>query len=311
MKRNVLLGIVVALLFFTLLFFFSQPSKKVPGKVDLPKRAESPLVMVDSSRTGDLQPKAPAAGESSLVTGVVEPYVDITLGMVVQGRIDKILFSEGRRVPKGAVILMLEKGQEELEVARRKIIWQNVAELNLANITVRTLTESLNSNRSLYSTSRGVSKEELDKLSLQWENAVAERDKLLNQEEREKVEYAMAENALESRILRAPAAGVVEKIYFKAGEICQPNQPVVRLIDSGRCLLTANLDDTRSYHLREGMVVSLLVNVGGTEVKKQGVITKVPLVVDPASGVMAVKVVFENRDGRIKPGVTGKMYLPE
>jgi len=183
--------------------------------------------------------------------------------------------------------------------------------LNLASITVRTLTESLNSNRSLYSTSRGVSKEELDKLSLQWENAVAERDKLLNQEEREKVEYAMAENALESRILRAPVAGVVEKIFFKAGEICQPNQPVVRLIDSSRCLLIANLDDTRSYHLKEGMVVSLLINVGGTEVKKQGVIIKVPLVVDPASGVMAVKVVFENRDGRIKPGVTGKMYLPE
>jgi len=137
MKRNVLLGIVAALLFFALLFFFSQSSKKVPGKVDLPKRVESPLVMVDSSRIGDKQPKTPAAGESSLVTGVVEPYVDITLGMVVQGRIDKILFSEGRRVPKGEVILMLEKGLEELEVARRKIISQNISELKGTSIYYR------------------------------------------------------------------------------------------------------------------------------------------------------------------------------
>ncbi len=312
MKKNVLTGVAAVLLFTLLLFFFFQPTKKKVARQAAPQhRVDLPVVLVDSSRGGNQQPKAMAAGDLSYVSGVVEPYLDITLGMVVQGRIDKIVFSEGKKVPQGGVILMLEKSQEELEVARRKIIWQNRSELNLATITVRTLTESLESNRSLYKESRAVSKEELDKLSLQWENAVAERDRLLNQKEREKVELDMAKKALESRILRAPVTGVVEKVFLKAGEICQPAQPLVRLIDSARCMLTANLDDTRSYHLKEGMIVALLINVGGTEVEKQGVISKVPLVVDPASGVMQVKVIFENRDGHIKPGVTGKMRLTE
>jgi len=121
----------------------------------------------------------------------------------------------------------------------------------------------------------------------------------------------MAQTTLESRILKAPVGGVVEKIFLKAGEVYQPGQPLVRLIDSERCLLTVNLDDTRSYTLKKGMMVDLLINVGAKEVKKRGIITKVPYVVDPASGVMQVKIVFENRDALITPGVTGKMLLPE
>lgn len=245
------------------------------------------------------------------VPGIVEPFMDVTLGLFVPGRINRILFAEGRKVRKGQTILYLDKSQEELEAARRKMIWQNRSELILAQVTVRTLTESLKLNKELYDETRSVSKEELDKLSLQWEAAVAEQNRLIVQEKREKVEYEMALIALESRFLKAPFSGVVEKVVLKEGEIYQSSQPLVRLIDSDRCLITANLDDTRSYRLQQGMIVDLLINVGETEVKKRGVIIKVPQVVDPASGVMQVKVSFDNSDGSIKPGVTGRMRLPK
>ncbi len=316
MKRKYVIGsvVVVLLLVLFLLNPFQQSKKRMNEKAGSRHSAvlsSSPLIKVEPRQGAALQPKIPVTDDPNFVSGVVEPYLDVTLGLVVQGRIDKIIFPEGRKVPKGAVILNLEKNQEELEVARRKIIWLNHAELKLAEVTVSTLTESLKLNRKLYDETRSVSKEELDKLSLQWENAVADRDRLLNQEQREKVEYDMAVKVVESRLLKAPVTGVVEKVFLKAGEVYQPGQPLVRLIDSGRCLLTANLDDTRSYHLEKGMEVDLLINVGATEVAKKGVITKVPSVVDPASGVMQVKVVFENSDGSIKPGVTAKMRLPE
>jgi len=248
--------------------------------------------------------------DPNFVSGIVEPYVDVTLGLFVPGRIDKILFTEGQRVREGGVILYLEKRQEELEVMRRKMIWQNRAELRSAMATVLSLTETLEANRRLYTETHSVSKEELDRLNLQWETAVSERDRLLVQEKREKVEYDMALKTLESRILKATVGGVVERVFLKEGEIYQSAQPLVRLINSDRCLLTLNLDDTRSYYLQQGMVVDLLINAGESEIAMKGVITKVPLVVDPASGVMQVKVVFENLDGRIKPGVTGRMRLP-
>jgi RND family efflux transporter MFP subunit len=317
MKRNYVIGSVVVVVLLLALFFinpFQQSKKRGNEKAASGHRTvlpSSPLIKVEPGQAAPLPPNTPVTDDPNFVSGVVEPYLDVTLGLVVQGRIDKINFPEGRKVPRGGVILNLEKSQEELEVARRKIIWMNHAELKSAEVTVSTLTESLKLNRKLYDETRSVSKEELDKLSLQWENAVADRDRLLNQEQREKVEYDMAVKVVESRLLKAPVTGVVEKVFLKAGEVYQPGQPLVRLIDSDRCLLTANLDDTRSYTLKKGMVVDLLINVGATEVKKKGVITKVPSVVDPASGVMQVKVVFENSDGGIKPGVTARMRLPE
>lgn len=314
MKRNIIIGAVALLLLvFVLVLWNPFQSSTKNGNDNHRKGLPSapPVIRVDSTQSRALQPSAPVSDSPNVVSGVVEPYLDVTLGLVVQGRVDKIIYAEGRKVPKGAVILALETAQEELEVARRKLIWQNRAELKSAEVAVRTLTGSLESNRQLYNQTRSVSKEELDRLSLQWESAVAERDRLLNQELREEVEYNMAVTVVQSRLLKAPISGVVEKVFLKVGEVYQPGQPLVRLINSERCLLVANLDDSRSYSFKKGMVVDLLINVGEQEVKKQGIITKVPYAVDPASGVMQVTVVFDNKDGFITPGVTGKMLLPQ
>jgi RND family efflux transporter MFP subunit len=317
-KKYIIVGsIALLLLAFFFLDPFQQLKKSGKAKPEIQRRAVSmraippPLSTIGSTKGNVLQSQALVKDDPNFVSGIVEPYVDVTLGLFVPGRIDKILFKEGQRVPKGGVILYLEKNQEELEVMRRKLIWQNRAELRSAQATVSSLTGTLEANRRLYNETRSVSKEELDRLSLQWETAAAERDRLLVQEKREKVEYDMALKTLESRILKATVAGVVERVFLKEGEIYQTAQPLVRLINSDRCLLTLNLDDTRSYYLQQGMVVDLLINAGENEIAMKGVITKVPLVVDPASGVMQVKVVFDNRDGRIKPGVTGRMRLPQ
>ncbi len=316
-KYIIILG-STALLLLVFIFIdpFQQLKKSDEKKPEIQRPAVSlpamppPLSTSDSTKSNVLHSQSLVKDDPNFVSGIVEPYVDVTLGLFVPGRIDKILFTEGQRVREGGVILYLEKRQEELEVMRRKMIWQNRAELRSAMATVLSLTETLEANRRLYTETHSVSKEELDRLNLQWETAVSERDRLLVQEKREKVEYDMALKTLESRILKATVGGVVERVFLKEGEIYQSAQPLVRLINSDRCLLTLNLDDTRSYYLQQGMVVDLLINAGESEIAMKGVITKVPLVVDPASGVMQVKVVFENLDGRIKPGVTGRMRLP-
>jgi len=318
-KKYIIIAGMAALLLLAFLFIdpFQQLKKSEERKPEIQRRADSlravppSLNTIDSTKGNAHQSQAQVKDDPNIVSGIVEPYVDVTLGLFVPGRIDKILFAEGQRVPKGGIILYLEKNQEELEVMRRQMIWQNRAELRSAQATVLSLTGTLKANRQLYNETRSVSKEELDRLSLQWETAVAERDRLLVQEKREKIEYDMALKTLESRILKATVAGVIERVFLKEGEIYQTAQPLVRLIDSDRCLLTLNLDDTRSYYLKQGMSVELLISAGESEIAMKGIITKVPLVVDPASGVMQVKVVFENRDGRIKPGVTGRMRLPE
>ena len=245
------------------------------------------------------------------VSGVVEPIVDVTLGLTVQGMIRKISCEEGQMVGKGATLLILEKRLEELEVARRKIIWESGAELESAEAQVQTLKEILAANKRLYDETRSVSKEELDSLTLQWKKAVAEEKLIHIRKEKEKVEYWMAVDALNKRELRSPVSGVVEEIFLKEGEICQPAQPLIRLVDARKCLLVTNLKATQGYNLRAGQEVDVNIHAGAGIVNKKGVISTISQVVDPASGLMWVKVLFDNEGGRITPGVTGDLYLPQ
>ncbi len=318
MKKIAIAGALVLVAFLGILFSgrFMDSHKRPPVMVQPPVHPSAglsakPIADSTAMQPPPLPPSAMPGLDDRYATGVVEPFVDVTLGLFVQGRIEKILLSEGRRVRKGDVILMLEKRQEELEAARRKIIWLNRAELVSAELAAKTLTQTLKDNRMLYDQTHSVSREELSQLTMQWQQAVSQRDLLRNQEQREKVEYEMALNAVASRILKAPSDGIVEKLFLKEGEVCQPAQPLVRLIDFGRCLLTVNLDDSKNYLIEKGMDVELLISNGAQEVRKQGVVVKPPDVVDAASGVMQVKVLFDNHDGTVKPGVTGRMRLPE
>jgi len=244
------------------------------------------------------------------VFGVVEPIVDVTLGLTVQGMIQKISCEEGQMVEKGATLLTLENRLEELEVARRKINWESRAELESAEAQVQTLKEILAANKKLYDETRSVSKEDLERLILQWKKAVAEEKLIRIREEIEEVEYRIAVEALNKRVLRAPVYGAVEQVFLKEGEICQPGQPLIRLVDARKCLLVTNLKEAQGYLLLTGQKVDLDIHAGEGIVKKKGVIATVSQVVDPASGLMRVKVLFDNRDGRIRPGVNGNLYLP-
>lgn len=244
------------------------------------------------------------------VSGVVEPLIDVTLGLTVEGSIQRISCKEGETVRKGATLLTLENRLEELEVARRKIIRDSRAELESARAQARTLEKILTANRKLYEETRSVSLEEIQRLTLQWKRAAAEEKLLGIREEREEVEYRMAVQALNRRVLRAPVSGVVEEVFREEGEICESADPLVRIVDAGTCHLAANLEEAFGSLLEPGQEVDLEIHAGGGIVKKDGVITQVSQVVDPASGLMRVKVRFDNRDGRVRPGVSGDLVLP-
>ena len=57
--------------------------------------------------------------------------------------------------------------------------------------------------------------------------------------------------------------------------------------------------------------MNLEVEAGEKHEQFTGTIYFVSPVVDPASGLMRVKVIFENPEGRIKPGVAGRMLMQE
>jgi len=239
------------------------------------------------------------------VPGITEPISDVTLSATIGGTISRIFLKEGATVQKDAVILEMDKKIDELEVERRKLIWDGKAELEAAAARVKTLKWMVDSNLELFRTTASVSKEELEKLQLDYELAVAEQKKLNAQKERERVEYEMASDALRKRTVISPIQGTVVKIFLDEGEGFQENQPLVHVVDTSRAIFTANVEEWVGRTLTKGQPVSLKINAGKGTVFVKGTLVFVSPVVDPASGLLEVKAEFNNSDGVVRPGVAG------
>jgi len=241
--------------------------------------------------------------------GITEPYRDSILGAYVTGVISVIKRKEGEFVKKGEVILELESQQEALEVERRKLIAESKVEVKAAKDRVKTLELELESTRKLFEETQSVSKEELQKKELEYKLAQAELERLLLAEKREEIEYKIAQVQLEKRRITAPFDGIIVKVYHEVGENCNPQEPLVRIVDIRKCRFIAYVENKISSYLKAGMKVTLRIQSLASPFVCQGIIEYVSPVVDPSSGLREVKVVFDNPDNKIQPGVTGIMVL--
>jgi RND family efflux transporter MFP subunit len=251
-----------------------------------------------------------AEAESSFpVAGITEPISDVTMSLSVPGIVSVISVKEGERVRQGQQILHLDKRAEELEVARRKLVWESKAEEQGAAARARILEEIFQSTLDLYHRTKSVSTEDLKKSELEYKLAAAEKDRLKMVEVREKLEYEMALDALEKRILRSPVNGVVTRLFYDVGESCEEHQPLVRVVDTNRGRFVCNMEESLGRTLEKGREVNLSIASGETPIEKKGKVSFVSPVVDSASGLMEVKVEFDNPDGQVRPGMAATMIF--
>lgn len=247
----------------------------------------------------------------AVFSGITEPIRDATLSFTVPGTIAAIRVEEGDPVAEGQVVVELDKELEELEVARRRMVWESKVEVESAEQRAATIRRDLEGTRRLFETTQSVSQDELEKKELEYNLAVAEWERLKTVEEREGIEYKMAEEQLRRRQIRAPMDGHVAEILVEEGEGCEPRQPVVRIVQTRRARFVANVDAGIARRLDVGRTVRLDIDGGIDTIRRQGTISFVSPVVDPASGLQQVKAVFDNDDGGVRPGVAGVMILDE
>lgn len=239
--------------------------------------------------------------------GVTSAYRSAELSFAVSGKVKSIPAREGDEVKKGADLVVLYNRVESLEVERKSLIYRSKAELNAAVNREKALKSQLESAQLLFD--RGaVSAEDLQKKELDYLTAKATLEQLTTREEVEKVEYQLARAALSYRTLSAPFSGVVTRIVKDLGEGVEPNQPILKLVDLSQGYVVANLDPQVAVRLSEGQEID--IRVEGLNLIKGKVIFVSPEI-DPASGLLQVKVVYENKDHLVRPGVTASLVLAD
>jgi RND family efflux transporter MFP subunit len=241
------------------------------------------------------------------VRGITEPYRDVTLTSPVAGIVVGIPHEEGQRVRQGDTVLELERDLEELEVERRRLIAESKAELTAAQRRAETLALDLEATRRIYASTRSVSQEELRQKELEHELARAELERLKVAEDREQVEYRIAVAQLQKRLVLAPFDGVVVKVLPEKGETIHPQQPLARIADVSRCRLIVYVPAAAAARVGAGDRAALRIDGAASQIA--GTIEFVSPVVDPSSGMREVKVLFENPNGSVSPGVSGSLLL--
>jgi RND family efflux transporter MFP subunit len=208
--------------------------------------------------------------------------VDVLLSAPVPGILTAQHFREGDFVKQGQVILELDKRLEELEVLRRKLV-----------VDIRKM--DLDATRTLFEKTTSVPKEELAKKEADYRVAV--------------VEYDMAGEQLKRRLVVAPFDGVITQMPLDVGEATEAYQPLIRLVDSRQCRFECNLEASDAVTLRLDQRVRLRLDTGAEPVTVEGTVVFLSPVADKASGLINMKVLFDNASGALRPGLSGQLLL--
>jgi RND family efflux transporter MFP subunit len=251
-------------------------------------------------------PVAPVAALSA--PGVTQALRDVKLSMTVAGRIDGMLVREGSRVRKGQVLMYLDRTLEELEVQRRRLLVEDRARLDELKQKEKTLMEQVESLRPLLA-SGGVSRKQAEDEEIALGAVSAERKALESSKEREQVELSLAKETYERRNLRSPFDGVVTKVGLRLGESVSPHEPFMSVVDTSRVRFMGTVPARTGINLKVGATVKIELTVDGQLRSRMAKVVFVSPVTDPSSGLIEVIAEFENADGSVRPGISGRMLL--
>ncbi|MBR6853967.1 MAG: efflux RND transporter periplasmic adaptor subunit [Fibrobacter sp.] len=241
--------------------------------------------------------------------GVTEPINQARVGFTVSGKIDSIWVKEGAFVHKGDTLMNLVNREERLRVRITGITANDSSAVLSARAKLQAYKKDLDATRNLFENSNSVSAEQVWEKQMNHDVAAAELTSAEVERERAKLEHDVAGAELEKRVLTAPFDGEIVSISKNKGESVEALEPVIEIADVRTCRMVAYVVANRSGKLKPGQQVSLSLDGRKQVRRKKGTIEFVSPVVDKSSMLRTVKVIFDNTDLAVEPGVTGKILL--
>lgn len=120
--------------------------------------------------------------------------------------------------------------------------------------------------------------------------------------------YNLAKLELSYTDIVAPFDGVIAQRMVKEGNLINVNQTLFRLVDAARLEAVLNVPERELATLRRGLPVRLAVDaLPGVTV--EGVIDRISPVVDAATGTFRATATFTDAEGRLKPGMFGRIAV--
>lgn len=261
----------------TALSFLSACSGKEDSKQE--KEENIPTVRIQSVDEREVP-------QTGTYTANIEPERINNISSSMPLRIKSITVDEGMRVSRGQTLVILDDVNTDtyrLQVDNAKAALRNV---------------QVNYNRALelYKIGGGT-KQAVDEMETQLvnaRNAVASAERTLR-------------NARENSVLTSPVSGVVTARNYDPGDMTA-SLPILTIGQVEPVKAVINVSETEFSKVRRGMPAVVTFDTYGDE-KFNGNITMVSPTVDTQSKTFGVEVTLSNNNGRILPGMFGRVTL--
>ena len=219
-------------------------------------------------------------------TATVEPELINNITSSTPNRIKEILVDEGFRVSKGQQIAILDDVNTtnyEIQVANAKANLENI------KINYDRAVELLNIG--------GGTQQSVDQMELQLINA----QNALTAAER------TLKNVQENTILLSPINGIITARNYDPGDFTG-NLPIVTVAQVNPLKIVINVPESELSKITKGMPAQITFDTYGDEIF-EGKVNMVSPVVDTNSRTFGVEISMNNNDGRILPGMFGRVKL--
>ena len=204
----------------------------------------------------------------------------VTMRPEVAGRIEAVMFEEGQRVEKGAVLFRLDAALARADVAE--------AEANAANST-RELKRA-------------------DDLQAKKLIAPADADGKRATDNVNAAKLASSRTRLAKTDIRAPFSGVTGLRKVSAGEYVNIGDPLVDLVQLDPIKLDFSVPETQLGKVQTGQAIGVTLDAWPGQ-KFDGVVYALAPMVDASTRTLQLRAQLPNPDFRLKPGQFARVAL--
>jgi len=249
-------------------------------------------------------------------TGRIEPSVRVRLATKLQGRVEEVNFSEGQAVQSGQVLIRIDAAdvrarKAQAEAARSQAA-ASLKQLEASEREARAMLEKAESDflrvKSLFD-KKASTQEQYDGVSANFEVAQAQVQAIGAKREVLRANIAAAEAQIEEAEallayaeLAAPISGVVTEKHVEIGDMTTPGAPLGVLEDLSQVKIELVVPEEDIPRVEPGVKADITVDAL-PERRFEGAVETVIPSGDPLSHAFTVKVLLDNADGALKPGM--------
>lgn len=219
------------------------------------------------------------AEESPEYSGTVSASESTTVSFSVAGTITELFVKEGDKVNKGQLLGKIRNGEY----------------LNAYNIAEAQLAEAQDGYERLK--------------KLHDANALPDVKWVEIQQKLKQAENAaeMAKRSLNDASLHSPVSGTVTRKFVDLGQTIMPVEPVYEIVSLNALTIDIPLSENEIGYFTKGEEARVYIDAIPGEIK--GRVSQKDITADPLTRTYNVKIEISNSDGKILPGMIGKVYF--